>query len=48
MAMLGHLFNCSGLFRVDALISWAANRFSTALFCSYEQVYPDDGFGKVM
>lgn len=32
----------------SALIRWAANKFSNATFVTYEQVYPDDGFGIVM
>jgi len=27
------------------LIQWAASKFKLATFVTYEQVYPDDGFG---
>lgn len=30
------------------LIQWAASKFEDATFVTYEQVYPDDGFGIVM
>ncbi|XP_010178911.1 PREDICTED: tRNA wybutosine-synthesizing protein 4-like, partial [Mesitornis unicolor] len=32
----------------DALIGWAAERFSQACFLLYEQMHPDDPFGRVM
>ncbi|GLG99637.1 Leucine carboxyl methyltransferase 2 [Gryllus bimaculatus] len=32
----------------SALIRWAATKFRNATFVTYEQVYPDDGFGIVM
>ncbi|PNF35678.1 tRNA wybutosine-synthesizing protein 4 [Cryptotermes secundus] len=30
------------------LIQWAASKFEDATFVTYEQIYPDDGFGIVM
>ncbi|XP_067843944.1 tRNA wybutosine-synthesizing protein 4 isoform X2 [Heptranchias perlo] len=32
----------------SAVIHWAANRFSSAVFVVYEQIRPDDPFGQVM
>ncbi|XP_019630266.1 PREDICTED: tRNA wybutosine-synthesizing protein 4-like [Branchiostoma belcheri] len=32
----------------NAVIRWAAETFSNAVFVTYEQVYPTDGFGAVM
>ncbi|XP_032239811.2 tRNA wybutosine-synthesizing protein 4 isoform X2 [Nematostella vectensis] len=32
----------------SAVICWAAKRFDSAVFVSYEQVYPEDPFGVVM
>ncbi|NXC20928.1 TYW4 protein, partial [Corythaeola cristata] len=34
--------------RSDALIQWAAERFSRACFLLYEQMHPEDPFGRVM
>ncbi|KAK4830608.1 hypothetical protein QYF61_012051 [Mycteria americana] len=34
--------------RSDALIQWAAERFSQACFLLYEQMHPEDPFGRVM
>ncbi|NXA43662.1 TYW4 protein, partial [Eudromia elegans] len=34
--------------RSDALIQWAAERFSQACFVLYEQMHPEDPFGRVM
>ncbi|NXE57171.1 TYW4 protein, partial [Casuarius casuarius] len=34
--------------RSDALIEWAAERFSQACFVLYEQMHPEDPFGRVM
>ncbi|XP_054829481.1 tRNA wybutosine-synthesizing protein 4 isoform X2 [Eublepharis macularius] len=34
--------------RSDALIQWAAKHFSQAWFVLYEQIHPDDPFGRVM
>ncbi|NWI33016.1 TYW4 protein, partial [Sula dactylatra] len=34
--------------RSDALIQWAAERFSKACFLLYEQMHPEDPFGRVM
>ncbi|XP_009077802.1 PREDICTED: tRNA wybutosine-synthesizing protein 4-like, partial [Acanthisitta chloris] len=34
--------------RSDALIHWAAERFPRACFLLYEQVHPEDPFGRVM
>ncbi|XP_027564729.1 tRNA wybutosine-synthesizing protein 4 isoform X2 [Neopelma chrysocephalum] len=34
--------------RSDALIQWAAERFPRACFLLYEQVHPEDPFGRVM
>ncbi|KAM6290495.1 tRNA wybutosine-synthesizing protein 4, partial [Porphyrio hochstetteri] len=34
--------------RSDALIQWAAERFSQACFLLYEQMHPGDPFGRVM
>lgn len=34
--------------RSDALIHWAAEHFSQACFLLYEQVHPEDPFGRVM
>jgi len=32
----------------SAIISWAAQEFSTSAFITYEQIKPDDQFGAVM
>jgi len=32
----------------DEVIQWAANRFPVSSFCTYEQIHPNDPFGKVM
>uniref|UniRef100_UPI00398E635C tRNA wybutosine-synthesizing protein 4 isoform X2 n=1 Tax=Pristiophorus japonicus TaxID=55135 RepID=UPI00398E635C len=32
----------------SAVIHWAADRFSSAVFVVYEQIHPDDPFGQVM
>ncbi|XP_068528343.1 tRNA wybutosine-synthesizing protein 4 isoform X6 [Anas acuta] len=34
--------------RSDALIQWAAEHFSQACFLLYEQMHPEDSFGRVM
>ncbi|KFW00858.1 Leucine carboxyl methyltransferase 2, partial [Fulmarus glacialis] len=34
--------------RSDALIQWAAEHFSQACFLLYEQMHPEDAFGRVM
>ncbi|KAM6313308.1 LOW QUALITY PROTEIN: tRNA wybutosine-synthesizing protein 4-like [Aegotheles albertisi] len=34
--------------RSDALIQWAAERFSGVCFLLYEQMHPEDAFGRVM
>ncbi|NWY58634.1 TYW4 protein, partial [Chionis minor] len=34
--------------RSDALIQWAAEHFSQACFLLYEQIHPEDPFGRVM
>lgn len=34
--------------RSDALIEWAAEHFPQACFLLYEQVHPEDPFGRVM
>ncbi|XP_074996688.1 tRNA wybutosine-synthesizing protein 4 isoform X3 [Calonectris borealis] len=34
--------------RSDALIQWAAEHFSRACFLLYEQMHPEDAFGRVM
>jgi len=34
--------------RSDALIQWAAEHFSQACFLLYEQMHPEDPFGRVM
>lgn len=34
--------------RSDAVISWAAKRLPQSLFVMYEQIRPDDPFGRVM
>jgi hypothetical protein len=35
-------------FSSSLLIQWAASKFADATFVTYEQMYPDDGFGVVM
>jgi hypothetical protein len=35
-------------FSSSLLIQWAASKFRDATFVTYEQIYPDDGFGIVM
>lgn len=45
------VFNCSYVYlpdRSDALVQWAAERFSHACFLLYEQMHPEDPFGRVM
>ena len=32
----------------QAIISWIQKEFETALFCCYEQIKPNDPFGKMM
>jgi hypothetical protein len=34
-------------FSSSLLIQWAASKFENATFVTYEQMYPDDGFGIV-
>jgi tRNA wybutosine-synthesizing protein 4 len=33
---------------VNALLAWCAISFSNAIFCTYEQIHPQDTFGRVM
>ncbi|KAM6093675.1 tRNA wybutosine-synthesizing protein 4 isoform 6-T10 [Chlamydotis macqueenii] len=42
--VLTYMENC----RSDALIQWAAEHFSQACFLLYEQMHPEDPFGRVM
>lgn len=39
---------CGGARRSDALLSWAAEHFPCAGFLLYEQLCPQDPFGRVM
>uniref|UniRef100_A0A453QL51 Leucine carboxyl methyltransferase 1 homolog n=2 Tax=Aegilops tauschii subsp. strangulata TaxID=200361 RepID=A0A453QL51_AEGTS len=32
----------------DAIVSWASEKFSSAIFFLYEQIHPDDAFGEQM
>ncbi|XP_064387765.1 tRNA wybutosine-synthesizing protein 4-like isoform X2 [Halichondria panicea] len=34
--------------KVDAIIQWISSSFKNSIFCCYEQILPNDGFGKIM